>query len=236
MSKLLIFLSLLILPMTAWSVEQVVVGKGVVEESALQVSLAAFFAAQPTHLGAVATLDHIRKWPAIVGKARWSLPRLRFLSKRVSLIAEQGQGKSLRRWYVPVILKWTTQVITLQHDVSAQAMLDSSMLVLAEKNVAGLRGQFWRNKDDVVGLKTRRAMRRGDVILSTQVVRPPLIQRGDYVTILVSLNGLKVRVAGVALKSGSRGDRLLVQNIRSKKTLQSIAQDAHTVTVFIGGA
>ncbi|MDQ6977419.1 MAG: flagellar basal body P-ring formation chaperone FlgA, partial [Ghiorsea sp.] len=67
------------------------------------------------------------------------------------------------------------------------------------------------------------------------VKRPPLINRGDHVTILVEIAGIQVRAEGIALKSGSRGDRMLVQNIRSKQTLQSIVQDAHTVSIAVGG-
>jgi len=243
MFKTVMMVFLLILPTALWAASSNAVGTGKAEhpttqqteQYALQHSLAAFFAAKPTHMGAVAVLESVTRLPKTTGEVRWSLPRLRMLSQRVSLIAEQGTGKSLRRWYVPVKLKWMAKVMTFKLDVSARAVLDRDMVVSAEKNIAGLRGQVWTSKQDVLGLKTLRAMRRGDVVLSTLVVRPPLIQRGDRVTILVNLQGLKVRAEGVALKSASRGERILVQNIRSRQTLQSIVQDAHTVAVHLGG-
>ncbi|MDQ6989850.1 MAG: flagellar basal body P-ring formation chaperone FlgA [Mariprofundaceae bacterium] len=238
MFKIAIIFLALLLPAVVLATADATAGnvnKGKVENTACKTSLMAFFASQPMVHGAVATLDNITSLPHIQGKARWSLPPLRFLSKRVSLIAEQGQGKSLRRWYVPVTLNWMKEVVTLNQDISARAMLSKDMLSVEMKNVAGMRGSFWSAKGDVVGLKTLRALRRGDVLLSTKVVRPPLIQRGDPVTIVVNTGALKVRVAGVALKSANRGDRLLVQNVRSRQTLQSIVQDAHTVTVHLGG-
>lgn len=204
-------------------------------DTQLQNSLAAFFAAKPSAHGAIAKLKSITHWPNIKGKARWSLPKLRFLPKRVSLIAEQGYGKSLRRWYVSANIKWMRQVVVLNKDISARSMLDKSMLTKKWKNIAGLRGQTWSNIHDVIGLKTLRNMRRDDVIISTVVKRPPLIKRGDRVTILVELNGIKVRAEGIALKSGSQGDRMLVQNISSKQTLHSIIKDAHTVSIPMGG-
>ncbi len=211
---------------------------GVVQANAteLQQSLAAFFAAKPTAHGAVARLVSVKHWPDIKGNVRWSLPALRFLPARVSLIAEQGKGKSLRRWYVTAQVKWLRHVVTLKNDVSARTVLDKSMLIKKTKNIAGLRGRVWTDMNDVVGLKTLRKMHRGDTVLSTIVKRPPLIQRGDHVTILVETSGIQVRAMGVALKSGSRGDRMPVRNIRSKQTLQSTVQDAHTVAIRMGGA
>ncbi len=202
----------------------------------LQKSLTAFFAAQPKANGAIAKLVKVQHWPNIHGSVRWSLPNLRFLPKRVSLIAEQGHGKSLRRWYVSTQVHWVRQVVTMKHDISARTVLDRSMLQKEWKDIAGLRGQTWTDINDVIGLKTLRNMRKNDVVVSSIVKRPPLIKRGDHVTILVKTSGIQVRAEGIALKSGSRGDRMLVQNIRSKQTLQSIVQDAHTVSITMGGA
>ncbi|MDQ7002199.1 MAG: flagellar basal body P-ring formation chaperone FlgA [Ghiorsea sp.] len=202
----------------------------------LQKSLTAFFAAQPKVNGAVAKLIKVQRWPDIKGSMRWSLPNLRFLPKRVSLIAEQGHGKTLRRWYVSTQVRWIRKVVTLKHDVSARTVLDRSMLQKEWKDIAGLRGQTWAAINDVLGLQTLRNMRRDDVIVSSVVKRPPLIKRGDHVTIVVKTAGIQVRAEGIALRSGSRGDRMLVQNIRSKQTLQSIVQDAHTVSISMGGA
>ncbi len=202
----------------------------------LQQSLHAFFATKPQALGATAKLIKVQRWPDAKGNIRWSLPPLRFLPKRVSLIAEQGEGKHLRRWYVPVQVQWLRQVVTLKHDVSARTVLDKSMLKKAWKDIAGLRGQAWEDMQDVVGLKTLRNMRKGEVITSGMVKRPPMITRGDHVTIVVNTGGIMVRAEGIALKSGSRGDRMLVQNIRSKQTLQSIVRDKHTVFIPMGGA
>lgn len=205
----------------------------------LKASLSAFFAASPTAHGAKAELIRIQTWPNIQGAARWSLPNMRYLPARISLIAEQGQGKSLRRWYVAAQVKWMAKVVVLNQDVSARTMLDRSMMHSKNKNIAGLRGDSWQHISDVIGMKTLRSMRNGEVIVSSLVKRPPLIKRGDSISILAEVGGIRVRAEGIALKSGSRGDRLPVQNIRSKQTLQSIVRDAHTVSVeqasFRGG-
>ena len=205
------------------------------DEVGLKSSLAAFIAASPAMQGAKAHFVGVNQWPDIQGSVRWKLPALRQLPKRVSLIAEQGKGKSLRRWYVTAEVKWMKKVICLKSDVSARTVLDQSMLTIETKDVAGLRGQTWQATKDVTGLKTLRNMRQGEIVTSSVVKRPPLIKRGDHVTILVEAAGIKIRAAGMAMKSGNKGDRMLVQNVRSKQTLHSIVKDAHTVLIHMGG-
>ncbi len=228
MTKLILFLVFTLFGQAAWAAQQHV-------DSTLQSSLTAFFATNPTAHHATAKLIRVQRWPNIQGKVRWSLPSLKHLPKRLSLIAEQGHGKSLRRFYVPVLVQWMAQVVTLKQDISARTMLDKSMLTTTYTDIADLRGHTWTSIQHVIGLKSLRNLRKGSVVLSTYVQRPPLIQRGDMVTIIAEVAGIKVCAEGIALKSGSRGDKVLVKNIRSKQTLQSIVKDQHTVAVFVGG-
>ncbi len=207
-----------------------------VSDNNVRASLSAFFATRPTIHGATAELVRMPRLPHIKGHIRWSFPRLHILPRRVSLIAETGQGKQLRRWYINAEVRWMADVVCLKQDIPAQTILDKNMLTVARMEVTGLRGQTWQNITDAVGLKSLRDTRKHQVVVSTAFKRPPLIQRGDSVTILAEASGIKVRAAGIALKSGQRGERLLVQNVRSKQTLQSIVRDAHTVAVYVGGS
>ncbi len=230
MKHILVFLLVLYNPAAALAAEPQHADK------AMQASLAAFFAAKPMVANITPELVKVQKWPNTKQAVRWSLPPLKSYPKRLSLIAEQGHGKQYKRWYVPVLVKWMADVIVLKQDISARTMLDRSMLSKTRTNIAGLHGHTWSNIQDVVGLKSLRNLHKGSVLVSHYTQRPPLIQRGDIVTILAKVAGILVRAEGIALKSGSRGDRMLVKNIRSKQTLQSIVQDAHTVSVFVGGA
>ncbi len=230
MKPLLLCLWLLYNPFSTWATEPQQVDK------TMQASLAAFFAAKPQVKGITPELMKVQKWPNAKGTVRWSLPPLKSYPKRLSLIAEQGHGKHYKRWYVPVLVKWMADVVVLKQDISARTMLDKSMLSKTRTDIAGLHGHTWSNIQGVVGLKSLRSLRQGSVLVSSYVKRPPLIQRGDVVSIVAKVAGIQVRAEGIALKSGSRGDRMLVRNIRSKQTLQSTVQDAHTVSVFVGGA
>ena len=80
-----------------------------------------------------------------------------------------------------------------------------------------------------------RPLKAGQTIFSSYVKRPKLLKRGDHVTIIASFGELKVEATGKVMKSAGLGERIQVQNLKSKKVLQAIVVDAGTVHVITGG-
>jgi len=204
--------------------------------TAMKDSLHALFAKGIHHQGATAELIEVTRWPNTMGAVRWRLPKIQRHTERISLIAEQGKGQQLHRWYVPIRVHWWVNAVVLKQDAPIRSRLMKDMLEVKRMDVAGHMG-LWREKiSDLTGMQVTRPMHQGDVVYSTSVKRPPMIKRGDIINIVAQVGPVSVRAAGKALKSGSRGDRLLVQNLRSKQMLQATIVDAHTVHVLTGGA
>jgi len=200
----------------------------------LQQSLNDFFAQGIHYQGAKAELVKVIRWPkAAKGVVRWELPRINRHTAQLSLIAEQGEGSALRRWYVPVQLRWWANVVTVRQELPTRSLLQASMLQIERKNVAGHTGTFWGAKDALLGMRLTRPLHVNDVVFSHMVKRPPLIQRGDRITIVAGNGSFSVRAEGQAMKAASIGERILVQNMRSKERVQAIVIDAHTVRVHI---
>jgi len=200
---------------------------------ALEKSLNDFFAQGIHYQGAKAELIQVDRWPNTKGALRWHLPNINRHAKRVSLIAEQGTGTSLRRWYVPVQLRWWANVVTVRQELPARSLLQPSMLQVQHKNIAGHTGVWWKKTTALVGMRLTRPLHTGDVVFSNAVRRPPLIKRGDRVTMIVGNGSFSVRAAGKAMQAAGLGEKVLVQNMRSKKRIEAIVIDAHTVRVQI---
>jgi len=202
-------------------------------DTALQRSLTSFFRSGVMVHGASAELIDVVRWPETRGAVRWSLPMsLHGHPRRVSLIAEQN-GK---RWYVPVRVHWWATAIVMNRAVSARSLLSYDMLKKIRTDIAGHNGQWIEHASELVGMRLTRRMNKGDLIQSNFVKRPPLIKRGDLVVILLDIGNLHVRAEGKALRTGSRGDRILVRNLRSHEVLQAVAEGAGTVRVLLRGA
>ncbi|MDQ6994634.1 MAG: flagellar basal body P-ring formation chaperone FlgA [Mariprofundaceae bacterium] len=196
-------------------------------------SLQEFFKQGIVYQGAKAELIKMIREPNIQGQVRWILPTLRNHASRISLIAEQGKGRMAKRWYVPVNVHWWANVITVRQELPSRSLLQSSMLQLERQDVAGHGGVFWKSKQALIGMRLTRPMHAHDVVFSSMVKRPPLLQRGDRVSIVAGNDLFSVSADGIAMRSGSLGEKILVQNMRSKERVQAIIMDAHTVKVHI---
>jgi len=202
-------------------------------DSDMQQSLQTFFNNGVVLRGASAELIRVDRWPNASGSVRWSLPiSLHGHPTRFSMIAEQG-GK---RWYVPVRVHWWAVAIVMNKDVSARSLLTNDMMIKTRTDIAGHSGYLVSQKTDALGMRLTRRMHKGDLLLSNHMKRPPLIKRGDLVVMILDFGGLHVRTQGKAMRSASKGERLLVKNLRSKEVVQTVVEGAGAVRVILQGA
>ncbi len=204
-------------------------------DNATRASLHHFFKQGIVLAGARAELVKVLRWPKVKGALRWHLPHLRIHPVRVSLIGEQGRGANMRRWYVPVRLHWWTNAVAVRDDIAARTLLTASALHLVHTDIAGHVGRWWTDTRQLIGTRTTRPLRARQVIYESYVRRPPLLVRGDHVTLIASIGGVRVSAMGEVLRRAGRGDRVPVRNLSSKRVLQAIAVDKYTARVQVGG-
>lgn len=123
----------------------------------------------------------------------------------------------MRRWYVPIRIHWWANAVVLKQEAPIRTRLLPDMLEVKRTDVAGHIGLWWEKVSDLAGMQVTRPMHKGDAVYSVSVKQPPMIKRGDIITIIAQVGPISVRAEGKALKSGGRGDRLLVQNLRSNR-------------------
>lgn len=205
------------------------------EDAPLKASLDTFFA-QGVHVnGATAELISVQRWPKAKGRLIWHLPNLRKHPAQISLMATQGTGLHARRWYVPVRVHWWANAVVVKNDTPARAMLTLPMLDRKHVDIAGHAGRWWNDTRQLVGTRTTRPLRKGQAVFGSYVKRPPLIKRGDEVSMIAHIGGVRVFATGKALKSAGLGDTVRVQNIRSKQVMQATVIGAHAVRVISRG-
>ena len=74
-------------------------------------------------------------------------------------------------------------------------------------------------------------IRKGTVITPSMLAMPLVLRAGSPVELLVEVNGIAVRTAGVALESGRIGYTIRVRNVSSGKILRGRIMDAQTVKI-----
>jgi flagella basal body P-ring formation protein FlgA len=75
--------------------------------------------------------------------------------------------------------------------------------------------------DDVVGLKARRAIARGEALTSAVVMMPPAVRSGQKVTVKISVGRIEVTGVAVASGSGQAGDVIRVMQPRSRRLVKA---------------
>lgn len=85
--------------------------------------------------------------------------------------------------------------------------------------------------EDVVGMQTKRALRPGQPLRSTDLAIPTMIEKGALVTMVFSVPGIKLTNVGRALESGGDGDVINVINPRSKQTVMARVISRNQVSV-----
>jgi flagella basal body P-ring formation protein FlgA len=99
------------------------------------------------------------------------------------------------------------------------------------RNVSKLPVNVLTNMQDIIGKRLRQALKADTVLLAKMIEDPPLIKRGDRVTIVAESPTLQVTALGVAQTKGSVGDQIRVKNCMNRKEVIARIINASTVKV-----
>jgi flagella basal body P-ring formation protein FlgA len=72
-----------------------------------------------------------------------------------------------------------------------------------------------------IGMEVRRAVNAGSLVTPDMLSAPNAVERGDHVIITAKTGGFSVRSRGKALASASVGEQVLVENLRSSRTIKA---------------
>ena len=104
-------------------------------------------------------------------------------------------------------------------------------ICLKEMNLAKIPSNVITNSEEVLGRRAKRTI-GADVVLRTDLVEfPPLVKRGDVVLIVAESEGLRITAFGEVKKKGRRGERVMVENLASKKKVNAYVLDSNSVKV-----
>lgn len=88
-----------------------------------------------------------------------------------------------------------------------------------------------RSLDEVDGGSLRRALKAGEPLTRRVVELPPLVRRGERVTLLAEAAGMRLTAVGEALGTARRGDTVKVRNIDSQKVVAGRVSGPQTVSM-----
>ena len=155
--------------------------------------------------------------------------------RRTNRVTTEVRCQGPRPWkiYVPVSLAVYQPVVIAARALPRDGLLTADDVSLAERDIARLDYGFLSTVEDVVGHRLRRPVAAGEALTPGNLEMPPLVRRGQRVTVQARSGGLVVRMAGVAQADGIRGQVIEVKNLNSRRTVQAVVRSAQSVEVLL---
>lgn len=136
----------------------------------------------------------------------------------VQVSCPAGNGWSI---YVPVELAIYRPVVVAATPLARGQNVTTADVLLKEFNVARVNGQYLTSLDAAVGMAARRNIGQDSIVLADQLDPPLLIKRGDAVTISAEGDAISVKMPGIALTDGRRGEQIRIKNSSSARVVQA---------------
>lgn len=156
------------------------------------------------------------------------------LKSNVLLYLEVDEGDKVgRRFPVSVRIRTFEWVVVTNRRIDRHHVLEEGDLRVERRETTDLNEVFL-DIASTAGFRASRVIPSGRVVLGDMVERPPLINRGDIVAIVVTVGSVSATISGEARQDGRKGDRIRVRNLRSGKELIARILDAKTVEVEAG--
>ncbi len=133
--------------------------------------------------------------------------------------------------YLSMTIRIYETVVTAARPLAKGAILGPADIAMVRMEVSRLRGAYLVDRKQAIGKQTKRPLRANASITNNLLVSPPLVRRGERVTLLANVAHLEVRMEGKALMDGARGDLIRVKNVKSNRIVEGRVKDTGLITV-----
>lgn len=138
-------------------------------------------------------------------------------SRRFNLIL-RVDGEVVANMAISATVEALAEVAVAAKDLRQGTTIDDQDILLALRDLNTLRSPCLDHRE-LVGKRLKRSLRADDAFERVSVVFPPLIKRGELVTIMARKGALTVTARGLAQQQGHEGELIRVRNIGSNKDI-----------------
>jgi len=140
-------------------------------------------------------------------------------------------GKQYRKVWATLLADILQEVVVLNHTMRRYQRITAEDIQLVDMNLADIPQNAITSAQDILDKRVTKSLLAGTVLRTDIVELPPLVKRGDIVTVKAVSGALQVTTFGKAKNNGHQGERIKVVNIDTQKELYGYVVDAETVHV-----
>ena len=137
------------------------------------------------------------------------------------------------RWtiYVPVRIQSRIHIWALRKPEAQGARLRASDLAPVTRLVSGMLAGYVTNLAILAHCTLREPLAAGALLQDNDLLADFMVRHGEAVTLIASIDGIRVRTNGVALQDGRYGALIRVQNRTSRKVVEGTVGNGRVVYV-----
>ena len=140
-------------------------------------------------------------------------------------------GNSPWSIYLPVRVQIFANILVAARPLARGVPLTPTDVTVSRQDLAAVAGNALTDAAQAIGKRLRYPVATGAALNAGLLDLPPLVKRGQTVTIVSSGQGLEVRAAGEALADGTSGETIRVRNLLTKKIIQATVLETGLVRV-----
>lgn len=167
----------------------------------------------------------------IAGAWRGS-PQVGTLTVPVSIVVD---GKPIQTVDVTLRIRRKIRALVALHDISLHDAIGPQDVALTLVDVTAGSGTPVTAIDEIGGKRSTRRIGANTTLTSEMLEKAPLINANDSITIEFVYGGLRVTASGIARQTGAEGDTIHVFASDTKRELDGVVIDKHTVRIDDGG-
>lgn len=137
------------------------------------------------------------------------------------------------RWsiFISAMIKTFQSVLVLTQPLQRGDNIIRQHLSLEKRDVSSLRGDFITQVEQIENKQAVRPIPAGAILSLRNIAEPKLIKRGDKITISSVQPDFAIRMNGMALMDGTRGQRIRIKNQSSGRVISATVIEPGLVSV-----
>jgi flagella basal body P-ring formation protein FlgA len=133
--------------------------------------------------------------------------------------------------FVSAVIKFYREVPVLTQPVHRGDIITRQHFTFERKEITRLNEEFATRPEQLENKQATRFLPAGVILSSRTVAEPMLIKRGEKIVISSGQNGFNVRMNGLAMMDGSKGQKIRIKNESSGRVISGVVVESGIVSV-----
>lgn len=142
-----------------------------------------------------------------------------------------AEGKNIQEVRFNARLEIHSEVVVSKNYLPRLHVLETRDVQLAKKNVALLPPDVVTDLSEVLGKRMTLSLNQQEVLRKSMLEVPPLVKKGDRVTLLAEKEFFRITAVGEVKEDGREGEQVRVMNVSSRKEVHGRVLDSQTVQI-----